>query len=263
MNRHLLLGKEAPDGVGQLTVEQALAWGQPCQWLLETCKMEVMNTVGRGVERSLEHVMVAMLSDWSGYSPAAIVGHFRAGDQLLLSDSGAALAEVARGTRDATHLGRATEYWREAIATNVPDGLLGFGHLAAVENLEPGLWAQLTLETLQLTSGRIGRPHTVADRAAKLEPSSITLDIMNRLVRGTAGLEDSYLVAKSANSLLDTAINLADREEYKQLRTALSERGLHKDANFHVLRGCQSRPAHEQSHSVVLVLVSLRGVFPG
>ena len=126
---------------------------------------------------------------------------------------------------DETHLARTLEFWELAIKSNVSDGLLGFGRLALVEGLEQGLWAAKTLDTLTQTAGRIEIPSAVAERAAQLGPPPTSLAIMNQLVRGIADPGDLFLVAKSANNLLDRVAELKDTEEYQRLFTALYERG--------------------------------------
>ena len=223
-NRNLIFGDDAPDDLGQGTVELALRWGQPCQWLFENCRDEVKVAVTKGDERLLQKLMLAMLWEWSGYTPVAVVGYFR-GMPELLSASGNALGVVMRGVNDEPLIARTAEYWQTAIDTRVPDGLLGFGRLALVEGLEASLWAEKTLATLELTGGRIELASTVAERCTYLAPSPTTLAIVNRLVRGSTGPGDVYLVARSANQLLDGATELNETDDYERLETALTERG--------------------------------------
>ena len=224
-NRNLIFGHDAPNDLGQETVELTLRWGQPCQWLFENCRDEIKAAVTKGDERPLQKLMLAMLWEWSGYTPVAVVEDLR-GMPELLSASGNALGVVMRGVNDEPLIARTAEYWQTAIDARVPDGLLGFGRLALVEGLEASLWAEKTLATLELTGGRIELASTVAERCAYLAPSPTTLAIVNRLVRGSTGPGDVYLVARSANQLLDGATELNETDIYKRLETALNERGL-------------------------------------
>lgn len=223
-NRNLIFGDDAPDDLGQGTVEITLRRGQPCQWLFENFRDEIKAAVTKGDERLLQKLMLAMLWEWSGYTPVAVVGYFR-GMPELLSASGNALGVVMRGVNDEPLIARTAEYWQTAIDTRVPDGLLGFGRLALVEGLEASLWAEKTLATLELTGGRIELASTVAERCTYLAPSPTTLAIVNRLVRGSTGPGDVYLVARSANQLLDGATELNETDDYERLETALTERG--------------------------------------
>ena len=47
-NRNLIFGHEAPDDLGQETVEITLRWGQPCRWFFENFRDEVKSAVTKG-----------------------------------------------------------------------------------------------------------------------------------------------------------------------------------------------------------------------
>src|SRR5215218_4724131 len=63
-----LFGNEAPDGLGQTTVELALKWGRPNRWLLERHRRAVRRAVRRKSKNALDHALVAMLREVPGYS---------------------------------------------------------------------------------------------------------------------------------------------------------------------------------------------------
>ena len=224
-NRNLFFGHEAPCDLGQQTVEITLRWGQPCRWFFENFRDEIRSAVTKGDEQSLQKLMLAMLWEWQGYTPVEVVEYLRHIPELL-SASGNALGVVMRGVNDEALIARMAEYWQTAIDTEVPHGLLGFGRLALAEGLEANLWAEKTLTTLELTGGRIELAPSVAKRCEGLSPSVMLLGIVNRLVRGTNGPGDMYLIARSANLLLDGANELKETDDYKRLETALTERGL-------------------------------------
>ena len=224
-NRNLIFGNDAPDDLGQETVELTLKWGQPCQWLFENFSDEIKTAVTKGDERPLQLLMLAMLREWSGYTPVAVIEYLR-GMPELLSASGKELGIIMGDVKDETLVARTAEYWQTVIDTKISDGLLGFGQLAMVEGLEASLWSEKTLATLELTEGRIELASTVAERCADLAPSPTTLAIVNRLVRGITGPEDAYLVARSANQLLNGATEWNETDGFKRLETALKERGL-------------------------------------
>ena len=224
-NRNLIFGEDAPDDLGQKTVELTLRWGPPCQWLFETFRDEIKTAVTKGDEWSLQQLMLAMLSGWSGYTPPAVVEHLR-GMPELLSASGRALGVVMVDVEDETFVARTAEYWQAVIDTNICKGLWGFGRLVMAEGLEASLWMEKTLATLELTEGRIELAPMVAERCAELAPGPTTLAIVNRLVRGSTDPKDRYLVARSASQLLNGATELNKTDDYKRLETALNERGL-------------------------------------
>ena len=224
-NRNLIFGREAPDELGQETVQLTLRWSQPCQWLFENFRDEIKSAVVKGDEQPLQQLMLAMLWEWDGYTPVEVVGYLRDTPELL-SASGNALGIVMSGVNDEALIARTEDYWQTTIAIGVPDALPGFGRLALVEGLEANLWAEKTLETLELTEGKIDLASAVAERCAGMAPSATALLIVNRLVRGTADPGDLYLVARSANELLDRSNEFKENDEYKRLDTALIERGL-------------------------------------
>ena len=54
-----------PDRLGQLTVDMAVKWSQPWEWLLVNHRDGIYDSATRGVDRSLDWLQIAML-----YSPA-------------------------------------------------------------------------------------------------------------------------------------------------------------------------------------------------
>ena len=224
-NRNLIFGDNAPDDLGQKTVELTLMWGQPCQWLFENFSDEIKTAVTKGDNRPLQQLMLAMLWECSGYTPVAVIEYLR-GMPELLSASGRELGIVMGDVKDEMLLAQTAKYWQAVIDTKISDGLLGFGRLAMVGGLEASLWSERTLATLELTGGRIELASTVAERCADLAPTPTTLAIVNSLVRGSTDPGDAYLVARSANQLLDGATELNETDGYKRLETALNERGL-------------------------------------
>jgi hypothetical protein len=64
---NLLFEADAPDDLGQMTVDFALSWGRPNSWLLEHLAEKVRDAVRRGVNNSLDHLLVAMLWQIPGY----------------------------------------------------------------------------------------------------------------------------------------------------------------------------------------------------
>ncbi|MDE0268576.1 MAG: hypothetical protein OXI96_06025 [Acidimicrobiaceae bacterium] len=67
-NRDLLFGDEAPEDLGQTTIDLALQRGHTDTWLLENFRDGVCNAVERGVKNALDHLLVAMLWEIPGYS---------------------------------------------------------------------------------------------------------------------------------------------------------------------------------------------------
>lgn len=224
-HRPLLLGNDAPDGLAQLTIDQAVKWSRPNPWLLENFRERVRDSASRGVENSLDHLLIAMLWRTPGYSVQENVRFLQQSPQLL-SNAGEALGRLLRNKQaDGDHIELATEFWRTAIQAGKSDGLPGFGWFTEIVSLDEEVWADLTLATLRGSGGRIDWSHKVAERAAASPPSRITLDIMNELVRRSGDEWDRRSNAETATVLLAAATELEGTAEYARLRTTLLERG--------------------------------------
>ena len=76
-NRDLVFGSQAPNGLGQLSVELAIESSPPNRWLLENFPAAVHNSVRVGTEHAMEHMIIAMLWGCAGYSIQETVGFLR------------------------------------------------------------------------------------------------------------------------------------------------------------------------------------------
>ena len=183
-NRDLILGSEAPTGLGQKTLDQALKWGRPNRWLLEEYRCGVVDAVCRQVRNALDHYLVAMLWDWRGYSLEAVARFLGSKPELLSATGGRLGFLLDSDSAKQTHIERAFGLWR--IMIGKPErvgGLTGFGGFARIAVLDDRQWSELTLKTLRLTKGLIDDPDVVAERAVGLVPDDTTLEIVDNLVR--------------------------------------------------------------------------------
>ncbi len=221
----LMLGDAAPPGLAQVTTDLAIKWGRPNRWLFERYRSLLRDSVSRSVDQALDHLMIAMLWAITGYSVEENVAFLRQ-TSALLSDAGKVLGRLLRhDDADAGHIATAVSFWDAAIATADADSLAGFGWLAEVDQLDPGVWASRTMATLAVTGGGIGWSQKVAARAASLDPSITTLAIMNSLIRGASDEWDRRENIERAVELIHSAGELAGTPDYERLRTTLLERG--------------------------------------
>ena len=240
-NQGLLFGSEAPTGLGQKTLDQAMKWGKPNKWLLETFRCSVMDAVCRQVRNALDHYLNAMLWDWEGYSLEE-AAKFLGSKRELLSATGGRLGSLLDSdSAKQIHIERAIQFWRIMIGKpQWVEGLTGFGGFARVAVLDDRQWSDLTLKTLSRTGGRIDEPGVVAERVAGLVPDDTTLEIMDNLVRRSSSSIKSngnrdrayyrakwhqQKVEKAAVELLDRSSDLSGSDHYQRLQTALRERG--------------------------------------
>ena len=224
--RELLFGSEAPEGLGQLMIDQAVKWARPNEWLITNFGEMVRSSVKGEKDGALDHLLLAMLWEWPGYSVKENVA-FLQKSPTLVSSSGEAVGRLLRsGEVEQRHLEIAVEFWRAVLKSETGLALKGFGWFAEVESMDSELWAELTLETLQLSGGVIDRGHGVAERAMGLTPSRTSLAIVNELVRGQIDNWGLRVIAERAVDLLSAAQSLEGMDEYKRLQTAFLERGM-------------------------------------
>jgi hypothetical protein len=92
-----LFGGDAPDALGEMTVELALKWGLPNRWLLERHSRAVFKAVRAGSTNALDHALVAMLWAVSGYSTEAMVRKMAPTGASVVSDAGERLGPMLSG----------------------------------------------------------------------------------------------------------------------------------------------------------------------
>jgi len=225
-HRGQLFGADAPDNLGQTTVDLALAWGRPSSWLLEHFREQVRDAVRRSAGNALDHFLVAMLWQAPGYSVEEAVTFLRSLGRL--SDAGQALGRLL-GDGDASpeHVALAAQFWERSIRGGTVETLAGFGWYAEISALDDITWARLTRQTLTITRGRIDWARNVAGRAARPRPTSDTLEILNQLLRGLPDGWDQRSVLETATLAIKKASRRqTETPEYQRLRTTLLERGV-------------------------------------
>jgi hypothetical protein len=222
-HRDQLFGDAAPTGLGQVTVDLAIRWGQPNRWLLESYPDTIKDAVKRNAEHALDHYLIAMLWDIPGYSLQDSFTFLKS--KGLLSTAVERLGRLLRAADTSTEpVDLAVQFWKLALAANMSDSLAGFGWFAEIDTIATDTWTDLTLQTVTATRGRIDWAHKVAERAAAQPPTTKTLDILNQLVRGLNDDWDRQTVAQLATQTLNQAQHLADTPEYKRIATTLAER---------------------------------------
>lgn len=228
-NRDLLFGNQAPDGLGQLSVELALEWSPPNRWLLENFPEVVHNAVTVSAEHAMEHMIIAMLWRCAGYSVPETVTFLRTSPELV-SRSGHALASVLDDADvEASVVEIATDFWNAILETETGAAVEGFGWLAEAAAMNAATWEELTLRTIKATNGRIDCSHGIVKRLAASHPTNTGLALLNEMVRGSLDEWDRLNVAETAADVISKANSLQDTDDYKRLRTTLLERGVIND----------------------------------
>lgn len=228
-NRGVLFGEDAPQGLAQGMVDQAIKWGQPNEWLLENYRAMVRDAVKRKIDRALVHLLVATLWELPGYSTKENLAFLMRSPELL-SNAGETLGRLlGRADAEQRHVEIAATFWEAALGAAAGDALSGFGWFSKIESMDADSWAEMTLRTLKATGGRIGRSHGVAERVAASPPSQTGLAILDELVRGTDSDWERRNVAEQAAQMLSDGQALDATVEHRRLRQTLLERGLLDD----------------------------------
>ena len=123
---------------------------------------------------------------WKAMTSTAVINRLGKGTAALATAAEDAAFLVQNAEPDSPHLTVAIRFWtllldtgRSKIPAQAPTGL---GRWAFVANIDDGQWADLTARTLDATGGRIDYRISVADRAARLPPSSTSHGILLRLL---------------------------------------------------------------------------------
>jgi hypothetical protein len=223
----LLFGADAPDELGQLTVDLAVKWGRPNRWIFEQARGGIVDAAGRRVENALTVLLVGTLWEVPGYEPRKLVERLAQIDPTLLSDAGEALGRLLRaGDVEDEQIDIGTDFWRVVLERGRAEELAGFGWWSEVRMLEKNAWEVLTLETSEKADGHLDWSHAVAERAAEVPISAEGLAILNQLVRGQIDDWDRMAILDTSVKALKAAKDsLGAAEDFRRLRTTLIERG--------------------------------------
>ncbi len=227
-HRQLLFGAEAPEDLGQITVDLAIKWGQPDRWLLENYSEMIRSSVEREVDRALNVLLLAMFWEIMGYSVKDNITFLqRLSDHASLPKVGGTISQLlGKNEVDPLHLKIAADFWKSLLKKKMIDILKGFGWMADVEAMDLELWTDLTVRTLRVIDGQMTHAYRVAEKVMASPPTKPGLEIINWLVRGEIEEWDRLLIIDGIKEFLSSAEVLKETDEYKRLHTTLIERGV-------------------------------------
>jgi hypothetical protein len=181
-----LFGDQAPGDLGQKTVELALKWGRPHRWLLERHRRALRRAVRTGATNGLDHLLVAMLWDFPGYSIDVTFRALASMRPSIVSDAGEHLARLLMHDAQAEHINRAVLFWKQTSEDQslAPEAFRGFGWWSQVDELDQDRWEQMTLKTCERAEGNLNFPIEVAERCLRDPTTAEGLRILTRLLRG-------------------------------------------------------------------------------
>jgi len=210
--------------LGQLTVDLALKWNSQARWLLEHRGPDVLDAVRRGVENALDHVLLAYLWQLHGYDRDDIVGFLVANPELV-SAAGEQLGRLLRDA-DPEMATAGAALWRAILEAAPSADLSGFGWFSEVKALDDAEWCELTVETALKSKTGLDWAHGIGERMSGMEPSVMSLRLLDELVRHSHDRWDVYRIEEVAVAHITKAASLTATVEYRRLHAALKERGL-------------------------------------
>lgn len=229
-----LFGGDAPDALGEMTVELALKWGLPNRWLLERHSRAVFKAVRAGSTNALDHALVAMLWAVSGYSTEAMVRKMAPTGASVVSDAGERLGRLLRDA-DQEHINRGVLFWEHTLGNQTLPGeaLRGFGWWAEVEELDQDRWEQLTFATSQRAQGSLAWCVKVAERCSREPITATGLGILASLLRGQHDPWERPQVAEVAFAALRASGSDSRLSEARErLRAVLIDLGYFEAADM-------------------------------
>jgi hypothetical protein len=221
-----LFGNEAPDGLGQTTVELALKWGRPNRWLLERHRRAVRRAVRRKSKNALDHALVAMLREVPGYSTDETFRALVPMGASVVSNAGERLARLLMHGADRDLVDRGVLFWDKALQDrSLPaEAFRGFGWWAEVESLDQDHWERMTLATCERAEGSLDWCVQVTERCIREPITDIGLGILTSLLRGRHEPWDRSRVAELALGALKAPSSRSLQSETRErLRAALTD----------------------------------------
>jgi len=204
-NRDLLFGSQAPVGLGQLSVEQAIEWSRPNRWLPENFPDTVRNAVRHHAKRAMEHMIIAMLWNCPGYSVQETVAFLRNSSDLVSKSGHAPGCLLDDSDADQRLVNVAVDFWSTVLDTERGAAVEGFGYLAEVTAIDNELWEEPTLRTIEAVGGKVDWIHGIAKRLAASSQTTAGLAALNELVRGRLEEWGRLFVDERAVAILSKA----------------------------------------------------------
>lgn len=178
----VLVGDEAPDGLGPATFDVYLEWGSPSRAIFEKDRDRFVGALTRTPEHARQQILIAMTWGVDGYTPNEIARILAEASPSRVSEAGAWLATTAADVDDMP-LEPAIAFWQAALNAQLPaEAYAGFGWFANVQRLQSETWLELTRRTAATAGGTLEQPRWVARRALGHADDPRSIDIVTHLL---------------------------------------------------------------------------------
>lgn len=174
-NKHHLF---SADVLGQMALDQVLSNAWPYEWICANYRSEIYYASRRGVDRSLDWILFAMLNSTEEYEPESVIKQV---NDRVPEACGVLVRMLDYPSTD--------EDISDDIADRFFDLLLkgkqyarSLGWLARVDTMLHDKWADLTLRAMEATGGEIDMPEQIIRRVFDNVPTEESIRILTRLV---------------------------------------------------------------------------------
>lgn len=215
----------------QETFDLTVKWARPTTWLYQNYQAELFDAALRKADNAVRYIVIAALHEEESYGLETLIKSLGQDPTVLATAAEDAAFLVQEAEANSPLLTVAIQFWillLDTDRTKAPaSALTGLGRWAFVDNIDDDQWGRLTGRTLDATDGRIDNAVSVADRAARIPPSSTSRNILLRLLDNNEPWERQHAATKAIGVLRASTTEPAD-DSFRRLRTRLIELGHHQ-----------------------------------
>jgi hypothetical protein len=226
-NEGTLIGKQAPDHLGDLTFAIYLEWGRPAETILIEQRERLIGSLqGSKAEFALRHLLHGLAWGVEGFSPADVADILTGFPELFNEAARELGIELRELDGPSAEFDRAIDLWREALARELPaEAYSGWGWFAINDHLEDSTWLDLTLQTAEREDVNLAEPEEIAERGERLPPDPRVLRLISLLLDADPKAWELEQIGAAGLRLLQSGTG--DQEVRDELRERLLERGFH------------------------------------
>ncbi len=174
-NKHHLF---SADVLGQMALDQVLSHAWPYEWICANYRSEIFDAARRGVDRSLDWILIAMLNSAKEYEPESVIEQLNArvpeacGVLVRMLDYPSTDEDISddRADRFFELLLKGKQYARS------------LGWLSRVDAMPHDKWTDLTLRAMEAAGGEIDMPEQIIRRVFDNDPTEESIRILTRLI---------------------------------------------------------------------------------
>ena len=215
-----LLGNEAPEGLGQVTLDMHLLGGEMDQFILEKYRGGVLDAVKRGADGAMGCLLRCMLQGMPGYEPNKVAESLTGMGSERISEAVWKSALLLRKDASPDQTRRGTDFWKEILNLKPePETLVGFGRWAMAADISQSRWENLTWRTCNLAGKKLDYVWGVAERVRLAsEVTETGLQILAWLMNADLGYHTDRVAEHALEALRKSKDALGTQEAWTCLQ---------------------------------------------